>query len=113
MPTDYRASALGALVLCSFDRRRPRNTRRHPSRGGDGRVGDAAAEGVRRVRPTQAWLGGGDREAHLLGALAFCELWKSHQDGRPGIMVMTDDRGQEYIRVADGDRGPELAVVAP
>jgi hypothetical protein len=48
-----------------------------------------------------------------MGALAFYELWKNHQNGRPVTLVMTDDRGGEYIRIADGDLGPELAIAAP
>ena len=78
-------------------------------------VEDAApvAEGVLQVRPTEAWLRSGGREAHLLGALAFYELWKNHQNGRPVTLIMTDDRGKEYIFVVDRDTGPELTVVAP
>jgi uncharacterized protein YgiM (DUF1202 family) len=73
----------------------------------------SVAEGVLQVRPTAAWLRSGGRDAHLMGAIAFYELWKSYQDGRPVTLVMTDDRGEEYIRIADGDLGPELAIVAP
>lgn len=43
----------------------------------------SVAEGVLQVRPTAAWLRSGGRDAHLMGALAFYELWKSYQDGRP------------------------------
>jgi hypothetical protein len=71
------------------------------------------AEGVPQVRPTTAWLRSGGRDAHLMGALAFYELWKNHQNGRPVTLVMTDDRDQEYIRIADAELGPELTVAAP
>jgi uncharacterized protein YgiM (DUF1202 family) len=71
------------------------------------------AEGVLQVRPTAAWLRSGGRDAHLMGALAFYELWKNHQNGRPVTLVMTDERDEEYIRVADGELGPELTVAAP
>lgn len=71
------------------------------------------AEGVLQVRPTAAWLRSGGRDAHMMAALAFYELWKNHQNGRPVILVMTDDRGDEYIRIADGNLGPELAIAAP
>jgi hypothetical protein len=27
--------------------------------------------------------------------------------------VMTDERGADYIRIADGDLGPELSIAAP
>ena len=73
----------------------------------------SVAEGVLQVRPTAAWLRSGGRDAHLMGALAFYELWKSYQDGRPVTLVMTDDRGEEYIRIADSNLGPELAIAAP
>lgn len=78
-------------------------------------VEDAApvADGVLQVRPTAAWLRSGGRDAHVMGALAFYQLWKNYQDGRPVTLVMTDEQGQEYIRVADGDLGPELAIAAP
>jgi uncharacterized protein YgiM (DUF1202 family) len=78
-------------------------------------VEDAApvAEGVLQVRPTAAWLRSGGRDAHMMGALAFYQLWKNYQDGRPVTLVMTDEQGEEYIRIADGDLGPELAIAAP
>ena len=38
---------------------------------------------------------------------------KNYQDGRPVALVMTDEQGREYIRIADGDLGPELAIAAP
>jgi uncharacterized protein YgiM (DUF1202 family) len=71
------------------------------------------AEGVLQVQPTAAWLRSGGRDAHMMGALAFYELWKNYQDGRPVTLVMTDEQGREYIRIADGDLGPELAIAAP
>ena len=71
------------------------------------------AEGVLQVRPTTAWLRSDGRDAHLMGALVFYELWKNHQNGRPVTLVMTDDRDQEYIRIADAELGPELTVAAP
>jgi hypothetical protein len=71
------------------------------------------AEGVLQVRPTAAWLRSGGRDAHIMGALAFYELWKNYQDGRPVALVMTDEQGADYIRIADGDLGPELSIAAP
>ena len=71
------------------------------------------AEGVLQVRPTAAWLRSGGRDAHMMAALAFYELWKNYQDGRPVTLVMTDEQGREYIRIADTDLGPELAIAAP
>ena len=58
-------------------------------------------------------LRSGGRDAHLMGALAFYELWKNHQNGRPVTLVMTDDRDEEYIRIADGELGPELTLAPP
>jgi hypothetical protein len=71
------------------------------------------AEGVLQVRPTAAWLRSGGRDAHIMGALAFYELWKNYQNGRPVTLVMTDEQGRDYIRIADSDLGPELATAAP
>jgi hypothetical protein len=55
----------------------------------------------------------GGRDAHMMAALAFYQLWKNYQDGRPVVLVMTDEQGREYIRIADGDFGPELVIAAP
>jgi Bacterial SH3 domain len=71
------------------------------------------AEGVLQVQPTAAWLRSGGRDAHIMGALAFYELWKNYQNGRPVTLVMTDEQGRDYIRIADSDLGPELATTAP
>ena len=78
-------------------------------------VEDAApvADGVLQVQPSAAWLRSGGRDAHMMAALAFYQLWKNYQDGRPVALVMTDEQGREYIRIADGDFGPELAIAAP
>ena len=70
-------------------------------------------QGVLQVTPTASWLRGGSRDSHLMAALAFYQMWKNHQDGRPVTLVMPDDEGQEYIRIADGARGPELSIAAP
>ena len=71
------------------------------------------ADGVLQVQPTAAWLRSGGRDAHMMAALAFYQLWKNYQNGRPVALVMTDEQGREYIRIADGDLGPELAIAAP
>ena len=78
-------------------------------------VEDAApvAEGVLQVRPTAAWLRSAGRDAHMMGALAFYQMWKNYQNGRPVTLVMTDDQGAEYIRIADGALGPELGITPP
>jgi uncharacterized protein YgiM (DUF1202 family) len=73
----------------------------------------AVGDGVLQVTPTPAWLRAASRDSHLMAALAFYQMWKNHQNGRPVTMVMTDDQGADYIRIADGDRGPELALAAP
>ena len=48
-------------------------------------VEDAApvAEGVLQVRPTAAWMRSGGRDAHIMGALAFYELWKNCPERPP------------------------------
>ena len=74
---------------------------------------DAGSDSVLQVRPTAAWLRGGGRDAHIMGALAFAELWKNYQNGRPVTLVMLDEQHGEHIRIADGDLGPELATAAP
>jgi hypothetical protein len=48
-----------------------------------------------------------------MAALAFYQMWKNHQNGRPVAMVLEDGSGADYIRIADGDLGPELAMTAP
>lgn len=70
-------------------------------------------EGVLQVTPTADWLRGGSRDSHIMAALAFYQMWKNYQDGRPVTLVMPDDQGQEYIRIADGSRGPELSIAMP
>jgi hypothetical protein len=66
-----------------------------------------------QVRPTAAWLRSAGRDAHMMGALAFYQMWKNYQNGRPVTLVMTDDQGAEYIRIADGALGPELGITPP
>lgn len=70
-------------------------------------------EGVLQVTPTADWLRGGSRDSHIMAALAFYQMWKNYQDGRPVTLVMPDDQGQDYIRIADGARGPELSIATP
>jgi len=71
------------------------------------------SQGVLRVVPTPSWLRAGSRDSHVMAALAFYQMWKNHQNGRPVTMVLEDGGGADYIRIADGDRGPELAISAP
>jgi hypothetical protein len=70
-------------------------------------------EGVLQVTPTADWLRSGSRDSHIMAALAFYQMWKNYQDGRPVSLLMPDDQGQEYIRIADGSRGPELSIAMP
>jgi Bacterial SH3 domain len=76
----------------------------------EARVGD---DGALHVVPTPAWLRAGSRDSHLMAAMAFYEMWKNHQNGRPVTMVMEDAGGTDYIRIADSEQGPELAITAP
>ncbi len=74
---------------------------------------NVTGDGVLRVEPTPSWLRAGSRDSHLMAALAFYQMWKNHQNGRPVAMVLEDGSGADYIRIADGDLGPELAMTAP
>jgi hypothetical protein len=56
------------------------------------------ADGVLPVRPSAAWLRSGGRDAHMMGALAFYQLWKNYQDGRRVTLVMTDEQGRPVMR---------------
>jgi hypothetical protein len=66
-----------------------------------------------RVVPTTDWLINGSRDAHLMGAAAMYQMWKNHQDGAPVGLVMTDDRGQDYISIVDDDRAANLSIMMP
>ena len=50
--------------------------------------------------PTPSWLRAGSRDSHLMAALAFYQMWKNHQNGRPVTMVLEDADGADYIRIA-------------
>jgi uncharacterized protein YgiM (DUF1202 family) len=41
------------------------------------------ADGVLEVRPTAAWLRSAGGDAHMMGALAFYQLWKNYRTGGP------------------------------
>ena len=110
---EQRAAAMPVFLQLSEDF--DRLVRRVNDDLGYAMVEEAApvADGVSQVRPSVVWLRSGGRDAHIMGALAFYELWKNYQNGRPVTLVMPDEQGREYIRIADGDLGPELAIAAP
>jgi uncharacterized protein YgiM (DUF1202 family) len=66
-----------------------------------------------RVTPTTDWLVNGSRDAHLMGAAAMYQMWKNHQNGAPVRLIMTDDRGQDYISIIDDGQVPNLSIVVP
>ena len=71
------------------------------------------SERVLRVAPTQSWLLNGSRDAHLMAAIAFYQMWKNHQNNQPVELVMLNDRGEEYITITDEGDGPDLQVAMP
>lgn len=71
------------------------------------------SERVLRVAPTQSWLLNGSRDAHLMAAIAFYQMWKNHQNNQPVDLVMLNDRGEEYITITDEGNGPDLRVAMP
>ena len=66
-----------------------------------------------RVTPTREWLRYGDGQAHVLGALAMYEVWKSSQNQQPVTVLLLDEEGREYVSIADGASGPALKVRSP
>lgn len=70
-------------------------------------------ERVLRVAPTHSWLINGSRDAHLMAATAFYQMWKNHQNNQPVELVMLNERGEEYITITDETNGPDLRVAMP
>jgi hypothetical protein len=66
-----------------------------------------------RVTPTREWLIFGDRQAHMLAALAIYEMWKSNQKDQPVALSLMDDNGQQYITISDSASGPSLSIHQP
>ena len=82
---------------------------------GYGMVADVVSpsQGVLRVTPSAEWLRSGSRDAHVMAATAFYQMWKNHQNGARVTSVLTDAAGDDYVTIADTDRGPELTVGEP
>jgi uncharacterized protein YgiM (DUF1202 family) len=66
-----------------------------------------------RVTPTREWLLNGAGDGHVMAAMAFYQMWKNHQNGRPVNLVMLDDRGKDYVTITDKETGPALSITKP
>jgi uncharacterized protein YgiM (DUF1202 family) len=66
-----------------------------------------------RVTPTREWLRNGGSDGHVMAAMAFYQMWKNHQNGRPVSLVMLDDRGKDYVIITDKETGPALSINKP
>lgn len=66
-----------------------------------------------RITPTREFLIGGGREAHIATTLAIYQMWKNHQNGRPVVVTLLDERGNPYVGIQDRPSGPELIVPLP
>jgi outer membrane lipoprotein-sorting protein len=66
-----------------------------------------------RVTPTREWLLNGGGDGHVMAAMAFYQMWKNHQNGRPVSLVMLDDRGKDYVTITDKETGPALSISKP
>lgn len=71
-----------------------------------------AGDDTLRIKPTEEWLLQGSREEHIMGAVAFYEMWKNHQNGEPVTLVLLDRDNEAYISLTDTADGPGLAVGA-
>lgn len=71
-------------------------------------VAEDVGDGTLVVTPSQDWLvGGGDLTDD---AWSLYRLWKSHNDGRPVTLAITDERGNIYVTVQDTATEPLLTV---
>jgi len=66
-----------------------------------------------QITPTREWLLYGGREAHLMAAVAFYQMWKNHQDRQPVNLVLVDDQNENYISINDAEAGPMLSIQEP
>lgn len=66
-----------------------------------------------RVRPSQAWLINAGREAHMMAATAFYQLWKNYRNQGQVTVLMTGEGGQDYIAIEDTEGGPRLMIREP
>jgi hypothetical protein len=65
------------------------------------------------VTLTPQWLRYGGRDAHMMAAMAFYQMWKNHQDQRPVTLVVLDIDGEDYITITEDEMGPTLSVQLP
>ena len=74
---------------------------------------ERTGEDALRVTPSPQWLRYAGRDAHLMAATAFYQMWKNHQNGRRVSLALAGEGGDDYITIADQDTGPMLSVQAP
>ena len=65
------------------------------------------------VTLTPQWLRYGGRDAHMMAATAFYQMWKNHQDQRQVNLVVRGPDGDDYITIREDDEGPMLLVALP
>lgn len=72
-------------------------------------VAEAVVDGnTLTIHPTEAWLTRGGHGSHLMGTLAFYEVWKNHNDHAAVRVVMLDGDGEAYVTIDDTEDGPIL-----
>lgn len=74
---------------------------------------ERTGEDALRVTPTPQWLRYAGRDAHLMAAMAFYEMWKNHQNRRPVSLTLAGEGGADYITIIDRETGPVLSLRAP
>lgn len=74
---------------------------------------EQTGEDALAVTLTPQWLRYGGRDAHMMAATAFYQMWKNHQDQRPVNLVVRGPEGEDYITIADDEIGPMLRMELP
>jgi hypothetical protein len=74
---------------------------------------ERTADDALTVTPTPQWLRYSGRDAHMMAAMAFYQMWKNHQDQRPVRLTLLGPEGDDYITITDEDVGPVLSLRAP
>jgi hypothetical protein len=74
---------------------------------------ERTGENALTVTPTPQWLRYGGRDAHLMAAMSFYQMWKNHQDQQPVRLTLAGPDGTEYITIVDEDAGPVLSLLSP
>ena len=74
---------------------------------------EQTGDGALRITPTPEWLRYGGRDAHLMAATAFYQMWKNHQNGRRVSMALAGEDDSDYITITDQDTGPAISLHSP